>query len=220
MGFSMKKSEQNKTTDGKTSVGGATVTPITALTPSTASKTPSSQKGRATQKGRGGARPGAGRPKGQGPYGEATKPIRIPVSMVDQVMNFVKTGNKPLPLFSCSVAAGFPSPADDHLEGSLDLNDHLIKHPSATFFVRVSGDSMIKAGIHHDDILVVDRSLEARNGKVIIAAVEGQLTVKRLHRGKGKTMLMPENDAYAPITVHDDNDMVIWGVVTNVIHQV
>ena len=219
MGFRMKKSEQNKTTDDKTSVGGATVTPITALTPSTATKTPP-KKGPLTKKGRGGARPGAGRPKGQGPYGEATKPIRIPVSMIDQVMNFVKTGNKPLPLFSCSVAAGFPSPADDHLEGSLDLNDHLIKHPSATFFVRVSGDSMIKAGIHHDDILVVDRSLEARNGKVIIAAVEGQLTVKRLQRGKGKTMLMPENDAYAPITVHDDNDMVIWGVVTNVIHQV
>jgi len=169
---------------------------------------------------RGGARPGAGRPKGQGPYGEATKPIRIPLSRVDQVMNFIQTGHKPLPLFSCSVAAGFPSPADDHLEGSLDLNDHLIKHPSATFFVRVSGDSMIKAGIHHDDILVVDRSLEPRHGKIVIAAVEGQLTVKRLNRDKGKTMLMPENDDYPPIVIDDDNDMTIWGVVTNVIHPV
>ena len=170
--------------------------------------------------GRGGARPGAGRPKGQGPYGEATKPVRIPVSMVDQVLTFIQKGHKPLPLFSCSVAAGFPSPADDHLEGSLDLNEHLIRHPAATFFVRVSGDSMIKAGIHEDDILVVDRSIEPRNGKIIIAAVEGQLTVKRLNRTKGKTLLMPENDAYAPIEIADDNDMVIWGVVTSVIHQV
>lgn len=174
----------------------------------------------AQKTGRGGARAGAGRPKGQGPYGEATKPVRIPVSMVDQVLNFVKSGHKPLPLFSCSVAAGFPSPADDHLEGSLDLNEHLIKHPSATFFVRVSGDSMIKAGIHEDDILVVDRSIEPRNGKIIIAAVEGHLTVKRLNRTKTQTFLMPENDAYAPIPVADDNDMVIWGVVTSVIHQV
>ena len=140
--------------------------------------------------------------------------------MVDQVLSFVKTGAKPLPLFSCAVAAGFPSPADDHLEGSLDLNEHLIKHPSATFFVRVSGDSMIKAGIHEDDILVVDRSIEPRNGKIIIAAVEGQLTVKRLNRTKTQTFLMPENDAYAPIPIADDNDMVIWGVVTSVIHQV
>ena len=170
--------------------------------------------------GRGGARPGAGRPKGPGPYGEATKPVRIPVSMVDQVLTFIQKGHKPLPLFSCSVAAGFPSPADDHLEGSLDLNEHLIRHPAATFFVRVSGDSMIKAGIHEDDILVVDRSIEPRNGKIIIAAVEGQLTVKRLNRTKGKTLLMPENDAYAPIEIADDNDMVIWGVVTSVIHQV
>ena len=215
----MTKSDKNATvnTDQKVS---ATVTPISSSEAFNKTSGKTTTEKTSVKKGRGGARPGAGRPKGQGPYGEATKPIRIPISMVDQVMNFVKTGNKPLPLFSCSVAAGFPSPADDHLEGSLDLNDHLIKHPSATFFVRVSGDSMIKAGIHHDDILVVDRSLEARNGKVIIAAIEGQLTVKRLHRGKGKTMLMPENDAYAPITVHDDNDMVIWGVVTNVIHQV
>ena len=170
--------------------------------------------------GRGGARPGAGRPKGQGPYGEATKPIRIPLSKVDQVMQYIKKGNMELPLFSCAVAAGFPSPADDHLEGSLDLNEHLIQRPAATFFVRVSGDSMIKAGIHEDDILVVDRSIEPRHGKIVIAAVEGQLTVKRLHRKSGQTILMPENDSYEPIRIRDDNDMVIWGVVTSVIHKV
>ncbi|MGB1036450.1 MAG: LexA family protein, partial [Candidatus Puniceispirillales bacterium] len=120
---------------------------------------PSSAQGRT--RGRGGARPGAGRPAGQGQYGEPTKPIRLPVSMIDEVMDYVATGGRQsLPLFSCAVAAGFPSPADDHLEGSLNLNDYLVKHPAATFFVRVSGDSMIKAGIHENDILVVDRSLE------------------------------------------------------------
>lgn len=170
---------------------------------------------------RGGARPGAGRPAGQGRYGEATKPVRLPVSMIDEIMDYVATGGRqPLPLFSCAVAAGFPSPADDHLEGSLDLNDYLVKHPAATFFVRVSGDSMINAGIHEDDILVVDRSIEARHGKIIIAAVDGQLTVKRLHHKSGKTMLMPENDRYEPITISDEASMVIWGVVTNVIHSV
>ena len=172
------------------------------------------------QKGRGGARPGAGRPKGQGPYGEATKPVRIPVSKIDQVMHYIKKGDMALPLFSNAVAAGFPSPADDHLEGTLDLNEHLIQRPAATFFVRVSGDLMIKAGIHEDDILVVDRSIEPRHGKIVIAAVDGQLTVKRLHRKSGQTLLMPENDAYLPIKVRDDNDMVIWGVVTSVIHKV
>jgi DNA polymerase V len=172
-------------------------------------------------RGRGGARPGAGRPAGQGQYGEPTQPVRLPVSMIDEVMDYVATGGRQsLPLFSCAVAAGFPSPADDHLEGSLDLNDYLVKHPAATFFVRVSGDSMIKAGIHENDILVVDRSLEPRHGKVIIAALDGQLTVKRLHHKSGKTMLMPENDRYEPIIITDEASMVIWGVVTNVIHSV
>ncbi|CAI8412034.1 MAG: LexA repressor [SAR116 cluster bacterium MED-G04] len=177
--------------------------------------TPKTQKGR-----RGGARPGAGRPKGQGPYGEATKPVRIPLSKIDQVLQFIRKGDMQLPLFSCAVAAGFPSPADDHLEGSLDLNEYLINKPAATFFVRVSGDSMIKAGIHEDDILVVDRSIEPRQGRIVIAAVEGQLTVKRLDRKGGQTRLMPENDSYSPIVIADDNDMVIWGVVTSVIHKV
>ena len=83
-----------------------------------------------------------------------------------------------LPFFSCAVEAGFPSPADDHLEGSLDLNSYLIKHPASTFFVRVSGESMVGAGIFNNDILVVDRSIKPSNGKVVIAVLEGQLTVK------------------------------------------
>jgi len=123
-----------------------------------------------------------------------------------------------LPLFQCAVMAGFPSPADDEKEGELDLNELLIKHPAATFFVRVSGSSMIRAGIHHNDILIVDRSLEAVHGKIIIASLQGELTVKRLCL-EGKKQLIAENDLYAPIEITDEMDFHIWGVVTSVIHQ-
>ena len=136
---------------------------------------------------RGGARSGAGRPKGKGKFGEKTTPIRIPESMVDEVLQFVNYKGYALPLYASKVQAGFPSPADDFMEGRLDLNQHLVKHPTATFFVRVSGDSMIEAGIHPDDILVVDRSLEPRHGKIVIAALDGELTVKRLHKTSSKS---------------------------------
>ena len=169
---------------------------------------------------RGGARTGAGRPKGQGKYKEPTKPVRIPETMVDQVLEFVEQKAYQLPFYSCAVQAGFPSPADDHMEGKLDLNKHLVKHPAATFFVRATGNSMIKAGIHSGDILVVDRSLEAKNGKIVIAAIDGQLTVKRLLIKQGQTFLMPENDDFEPIKLDLENDTVIWGVVTNVLHSV
>ena len=126
---------------------------------------------------RGGSRVGAGRPKGQGKFGEKTKPIRVPISKVDSIMNFINNNSLSLPLYSSKVPAGFPSPADDHMEGKLDLNTYLVKHPTATFFVKASGDSMVGAGIHDGDILVVDRSLEPRQGQVVIAAIDGQLTV-------------------------------------------
>ena len=169
---------------------------------------------------RGGARIGAGRPKGQGKFGEKTKPIRVPLSMVDNVLSFINSSDLSLPIYSNKVTAGFPSPADDHIEGKLDLNTHLIKHPSATFFVKATGDSMIGAGIHEGDILVVDRSLEPRNGKVVIAAVDGQLTVKRLQKKGSKTFLVPENKKFRSIELNENNDVKIWGVVTNVIHKV
>lgn len=169
---------------------------------------------------RGGARPGAGRPKGQGKYKEATKPVRVPESMIDEVLEFVESRGYQLPLYACAVQAGFPSPADDYMEGKLDLNKHLVKHPTATFFVKAAGESMIKAGIHPGDILVVDRSLEAKNGKIVIAAIDGQLTVKRLHKNGKGTYLMPENDDFKPIKLDKGNDVVIWGVVTNVLHEV
>lgn len=167
---------------------------------------------------RGGQRSGSGRPSGSGKFGEATKAIRIPLSEVDNVLNLVENKFYRLPFYNTAVAAGFPSPADDHLADALDLNELLIKHPVATFFLRVAGSSMINAGIHHGDILVVDRSLEPIHGKVVIASVNGELTVKRLSRTGKKLLLVAENEAFAPIEITEDVDLRIWGVVTNVIH--
>ena len=123
-----------------------------------------------------------------------------------------------LPLFNGKVAAGFPSPADDYVEKNLDLNELLVQKPAATFFVRAQGESMLGAGIHPNDILVVDRSLEAVPGKVVICAINGELTVKRLKRVNEQWQLKAENSDYADIVIHDELELVIWGVVTNVIH--
>ena len=123
------------------------------------------------------------------------------------------------PLFLCHVAAGFPSPADDYIEGPLDLNEHVIKHPSATYFVRASGDSMNGAGIFNGDLLIVDRSLEPIHGKVVIAEVDGQLTVKRLSKLKDRFSLQSENASYPPIELQEGNEVVVWGVVTHVLHN-
>ncbi len=122
-----------------------------------------------------------------------------------------------LPFFSARVPAGFPSPADDYLDRSLDLNDLLVRHPSATFFVRVSGDSMTGAGIHSGDILVVDRTETARHGSIVIAALNGELTVKRLFREGGRVLLESENPAYAPIEVKEGMDFEVWGVALHVV---
>ena len=168
----------------------------------------------------GGSRKGAGRPKGGGKYKEPTKPLRVPESLVNQVLDYVQTDGYQIPLYASSVQAGFPSPADDYMETKLDVSKLLIKHPTATFFVRAAGDSMINAGIHPGDILVVDRSLEYKNGKIVIAAIDGQLTVKRLHKTPQATYLMPENPAYPPIKFEEGNEVVIWGVVTYVLHEV
>ena len=189
---------------------------------------------------RGGARPNAGRKKGSSLYGESTKALRVPESMVSTVKalldnrkaQFEKLANHSeaiffpaksptlcvLPLFAGKVAAGFPSPADDYVEKNLDLNEFLVQKPAATFFVRAQGESMLGAGIHPNDSLVVDRSIEAVAGKIVICALNGELTVKRLERVNEQWQLKAENPAYANIILHDELDMVIWGVVTNVIH--
>lgn len=169
---------------------------------------------------KGGKRQGAGRPLGSGKYGESTKAIRIPLSEVENVMDFIERKSYRLPFFEHAVAAGFPSPAEDSESQTMDLNEYLIKHPTSTFFVKVAGSSMINAGIHHNDVLVVDRSLEPLNGKIIVAAVNGELTVKRLSRERNRVRLLPENEAFTPIDIDSETQLHIWGVVTSVIHSV
>ena len=169
---------------------------------------------------RGGKRAGAGRPKGTGKYSEPTRAIRVPESMVEKILEYAHSGGFQLPVYGGKVAAGSPAATDDYIEGMLDLADHLIKDPSTTFFVRVTGYSMINAGIHPDDILVVDRALEPRHGKIVIAAVDGELTVKRLYQKSGDVKLLPENDDFSAIELSPEETLHIWGVVTNVIHTV
>jgi DNA polymerase V len=122
------------------------------------------------------------------------------------------------PLCVTPVPAGFPSPAEDWIEGRLDLNRHLIRHPAATFFVRVTGDSMLGAGIHSGDLLIVDRALEVRDGHVVVAILNGELLVKRLRWLDGKPFLVSDNDAYRPVRITEGLEFAVWGVVTAVIH--
>ena len=126
----------------------------------------------------------------------------------------------PVDLYICKVVAGFPSPADDYVEKSLDLNELLIKRPAATFFVRVEGDSMLGAGIHPDDILVVDRSLSPDAGKIVVCALNGELTVKRLARDDQQWRLVAANPDYPDIVIHEGLETIIWGVVTASIHLI
>tara|TARA_X000000368_G_scaffold341566_1_gene279938 strand:- start:16234 stop:16659 length:426 start_codon:yes stop_codon:yes gene_type:complete len=125
-----------------------------------------------------------------------------------------------LPLVLSSVEAGFPSPADDYIEGELDLNELLVEHPSATFYVRVTGDSMVNAGILPEDILAVDRALNAKNNDIVIAVINGELTVKRLvKRRDGHIELHPDNDSYSIISFTDGSEFEVWGVVSGVIRK-
>ena len=185
----------------------------------------------------GGARKGAGRKKNSGSFKEETKVLRVPISLVDSILpsiemykSQIKSGVEVfltknnaaellIPIFTSRVQAGFPSPADDHLEDTLDLNTHLIHHQEATFFVKAQGDSMIGAGIHQGDILIVDKSLTPKSGKIVIAVVDGEFTVKRLHKYKGSITLKAENPEFEDIKIRDTDELIIWGVVTSVIHQ-
>jgi DNA polymerase V len=124
-----------------------------------------------------------------------------------------------IPLFLERVSAGFPSPAEDYVEKSLDLNELCIQHPAATFFVRVQGESMVDAGIFPDDVLVVDRSLRAKHGDIIIASLESEMTVKQLHLKPIPVRLLPRNPAYQPIIIEGDMVMEVFGVVTNVVRS-
>ncbi len=136
-----------------------------------------------------------------------------------EILGFEKTVELRLPLFLATVPAGFPSPADDYVDQKLDLNDYLVGNPAATFFVRVHGESMIQANIRSGDILIVDRSLTPKNKSIVIAVLNGELTVKRLEKTKNRLRLVPENPDFPTTDIPPDADFDIWGVVTYVIHK-
>lgn len=125
-----------------------------------------------------------------------------------------------IPFIKEGVSAGFPSPAADFMESGIDLNKELSENPLATFYIKVSGNSMIDAGINDKDVLVVDRSLEPQNNKIAICCIDGEFTVKRIQVEKDCLYLMPENSNYSPIKVTEENQLIIWGMVTYVIKKV
>ena len=125
----------------------------------------------------------------------------------------------PVRFYDIEVRAGFPSPADDYKERKLDLNELLIKQPEATFFVKASGDSIIGAGIYDGDVLIVDRSITASDGRIVTAVLNGELTVKRFKLLGRTAQLHLENLKYSPITLREGDSISIWGAVTNVIHS-
>ena len=134
----------------------------------------------------------------------------LPSRIKDSGAIFVDTG----------ISAGFPSPADDFKEERLSLDEELIKNKEATFFARVSGQSMIDAGLDNNDLLVIDRSLEPEHNKIAVCFLDGEFTVKRLKVTKEGVWLQPENSSYEPIKITEENEFVIWGIVTNVIKKV
>jgi len=124
-----------------------------------------------------------------------------------------------LPLAGSPVSAGFPSPAEDYIEMALDLNKELIKHPEATFYAKVKGHSMINAGIADGDLLVIDKALEQKDGDIAVCFIDGEFTLKRLALKEDGIYLMPANAEYKPIKITEDNDFLIWGILSYVIHK-
>ncbi len=161
-----------------------------------------------------------GRPKGSGKYGEPTQAIRMPISLKDRVAAFISRNGLVVRLYEDRIQAGFPSPALDAPYEELDLTHFLIPNPASTFFIRATGDSMRDAGIFSNDVLIVDRSLEPSNGDVVLAAINGEFTVKRLFKKDDVVELRPENPRYPVLKIDEEMDFIVWGVVKKVIHDV
>ena len=138
---------------------------------------------------------------------------------IETPIPFEKRMSLRLPLVSASLEAGFPSPADDHLERGIDLNEELIRNPAATFLVRVKGDSMRDAGIHAGDVLIVDKSLTPTDRKIVVAMIDGNFTVKRFRKRGVQVFLEAENPDFPPIEVTEGQELSIFGVVSYIIHQ-
>ena len=124
-----------------------------------------------------------------------------------------------LPLAGTAIAAGFPSPAEEYLDLALDLNKELVKHPAATFYARVKGDSMVEAGIKDGDLLVIDKALEPKEGCIAVCFIDGEFTVKRLAVRDEGVYLMPANAEFKPIRITEENEFLVWGIVAYVIHK-
>ncbi len=124
-----------------------------------------------------------------------------------------------IPFYQSNVPAGFPSPAEDFMDLDLNLQEYLIQHPSATFCVRVTGDSMRNAGIFSGDVMVVDRALEPKNNAVVLAVLNGEFTVKRIQKKDDALYLKPENENFQTIKISEEMNFMVWGVVTHVIHK-
>ena len=164
---------------------------------------------------RGGKRPGAGRPKTV----EPTERIRIPMSMVGDVQKFVKNKSQKLPLYASTVQAGYAAAGDDSIEGHIDMNEYLVANPVDTFLVRAQGLSMKDAGINDGALLLVDRSMKPTNGKIVVAVINGEMTVKYLIRKHGSEYLMPANPAFPEIPIDPETGATIWGVVRSAINE-
>ena len=132
----------------------------------------------------------------------------------NEIINFRKSKKTKIKLYTTSISAGFPSPAEDHMDISLDINEYLVKHPSSTFYIYVKGDSMIDSGIFDGDLLIVDRSLEVKSNSVVVAVIDGDFTVKKIKKDSGNLYLIPQNKKYKPILLENNMDFQIWGIVT------
>jgi len=132
--------------------------------------------------------------------------------------SLIKNENK-IAFYNSSIPAGFPSPAEDHIDIPLDLNEHLIRHPAATFYVYAKGNSMQNSGIYDGDLLIVDRAVEPKLKNIVIAIIDGEFTVKRISKIKNKIYLLPDNKEYQPIEIKDSSNFQIWGVVIYTIHK-
>ena len=139
--------------------------------------------------------------------------------IIHKIYSSIETGFKTIPLCDISISAGFPSPAEDHIDSPLDLNEHLISHPAATFYIYAKGSSMKNVGIYDGDLMIVDKAIEPKLKSIVIAIIDGEFTVKRISKINDKLFLLPENDTYKPIEIKDTCNFQIWGVVIYTIHK-
>lgn len=146
------------------------------------------------------------------------KSIPLFYDLIMEILNLLNTDLPKLPIITNRLSCGFPSPADDYIEGLLNLNEKLIPRPSSTFIAVAEGDSMTGAGIYEGDLLIIDKSITAAHNQIVVAVVNGEFTIKRLIFRFPKTILQPENSKYKPIEITPEMNFQVWGVVTHTIH--